>query len=214
VTELRVLLVEDHAIFRTALARLLDAEPDLTVIGDVATGREAVRLCAELLPDVVVMDLNMTPDDIGGVQATREIVSTWPGVVVLVLTMHRDDDSLFAAMRAGARGYLLKNSGSEHVMSAIRAVAAGTAVFGPELAQRLVEFFAGRPASDARPFPQLTAREYEVLELIAQGEKNATIASALYISPKTVKNHVTNILAKLHLTDRSQAIIRARNAGL
>lgn len=209
---LRVVIADDHPVYRDGLAMLLSAEADLEVVSQVSTGEAAVAAAAETQPDVVVMDLNMPV--MGGVEATRVIVGTSPHVRVLVLTMMEDNDSLFAAMRAGATGYLLKDAARDDIVHAVHSVAAGTAVFGPVIAHRVIEYFSGRPASDVLPFPELTDREREVLTLIGRGENNARIAKTLFISPKTVRNHVSNILAKLQVADRAQAIIRARDAGL
>lgn len=213
VEPLRVLIVDDHEIFRSGLRALLEAEADLEVVGDVGSGREAVAVARALLPDVVVMDVNMP--GLSGVDATREIVTASPHVGVLMLTMHEDDGSVFAALRAGARGYLLKSESPREIVEAVR-MGGGTAVFGRGIAQRVLEYFA---ASEPKPgtahlFPELTDREREVLRLIAEGESNAAIAQRLFLSPKTVRNHVSNIFAKLQVADRAQAIVRARRAGL
>jgi DNA-binding NarL/FixJ family response regulator len=171
-----------------------------------------VDAAAGLQPDVVVMDLHMPGMD--GVEATRQIVRTSPHIAVLVLTMMEDNESIFAAMRAGARGYLLKGAAKDDIVRAVRSVAAGTAVFGPVIAERVIDYFSSQRTSGALSFPELTERERAVLTLIGRGRNNADIARALTISPKTVRNHVSNILAKLHVADRAQAIIRARDAGL
>jgi DNA-binding NarL/FixJ family response regulator len=165
-----------------------------------------------LQPDVVVMDLHMPGGN--GIEATRTITRTSPRIGVLVLTMFRDDDSVFAAMRAGARGYLLKESGAQEIARAVSAVAAGEAIYGPEIARRVLTFFLSMPDPKQTAFPELTDREREVLELIAQGRNNQQIAGALFLSPKTVRNHVSNIFMKLHVADRAQAIVLAREAGL
>lgn len=209
---LRILVADDHPIYRHGLSLVLDQHPDLQVVATVGTGAEAVSTAATLLPDVVVMDLHMPETD--GVTATREIVTTSPNIAVLVLTMLDDDDSVFAALRAGARGYFLKGSGEPEIVAAIQAVANGTVVFGPVVARRVVEYFTGGPPTPAAPFPDLTPREREVLDLLAAGRSNGAIAHTLVISPKTVRNHVSNILTKLQVADRAQAIIRGRSAGL
>ncbi len=209
---IRVLLADDHPLYREGLRTLLSSTADAEVVGEAATGAEAVARALEMQPDVVVMDLQM-PDG-NGVEATRRITEASPHVGVLVLTMFEDDDSVFAAMRAGARGYLLKGSDSEETLRAVRAVAAGEAIFGPAVAHRLMAFFAAGHAGPPQAFPELTDREREVLELIAQGESNAAIAARLVISQKTVRNHVSNIFTKLRVADRAQAIVRAREAGL
>ncbi len=210
---LRVLIADDHPVFRAGLRALLSAEEGFEVAGEAGTGEEAVRLALELQPDLVVMDLRMPGMD--GVAATRQIVHESPHIGVLVLTMFEDDDSVFAAMRAGARGYLLKGSNQAEVVRATALVGSGGAMFGPAIAQRVVEYFARpRPSQPALAFPDLTDREHEVLGLIAEGRSNASIASHLGISEKTVRNHVSNIFAKLAVAGRAQAIVRARQAGL
>jgi DNA-binding NarL/FixJ family response regulator len=192
---------------------LLDSEPDVEVVGEAKTGEEAVALAAELRPDVILMDIKMP--GINGIQATREVVEEDPGIGVLVVTMFEDDDSVFAAMRAGAKGYLLKDSGGEGVVHAIRAVASGEVVFGPGVAERIMGFFsAPKPTVMQRVFPELTEREEEILSLVAQGKSNQEIARQLFVSLKTVRNHVSNILLKLQVADRAQAVIRARESGL
>jgi DNA-binding NarL/FixJ family response regulator len=211
--QLHVLVADDHPVFREGLRALLSTDPGLLVVGEAGTGAEAVSLAAELQPDVVVMDLHMP--DLDGVAATREIVHESPRIAVLVLTMFDDDDSVFAAMRAGARGYLLKGTNQAEVVRAVHAVGAGGAMFGPAVAQRVIEFFARpRPTGVALVFPQLTDREHELLDLLAQGLSNAAIGSRLRISEKTVRNHVSNIFTKLAVADRAQAIVRARASGL
>jgi len=210
---LHVVIADDHPVFRQGLQALLATDPDITVVGEADTGLLAVELVGELQPDVVIMDLHMP--DLDGVAATREISHTSPQVAVLVLTMFDDDDSVFAAMRAGARGYLLKGTNQADVVHAVHLVGAGGAMFGPAVAQRVIEFFARpRPASTPLSFPQLTDREHEILDLVAQGHPNPTIAARLRISEKTVRNHVSNIFTKLAVADRAQAIVRARQAGL
>lgn len=212
VPALRVLVVDDHPLFRYGLSAALAAAPDVEVVGEASGGGAAVSLAASLHPDVVVMDLNMP--DLGGIEATRRIVAHDPGVRVLVLTMFDDDDSVFAAMRAGALGYLLKASRPTQVLRAVRSVGDGEAVFGPAVAARLPAYFAGGPPERVGAFPELTARERDVLRLLADGRGNTAIARALVLSPKTVRNHVSNILRKLHVPDRAQAVSRARRAGL
>ncbi|MEU6996886.1 response regulator transcription factor [Nonomuraea sp. NPDC046570] len=208
---IRVLITDDHPVFRSGLRGLLSAL-DMEVVGEAADGAEAVRLAAELQPDVVVMDLHMPGGN--GVDATRTITRVSPRIGVLVLTMFQDDDSVFAAIRAGARGYLLKESGVEEISRAVQAVAAGEAIYGPGIATRVLSFFAGMNEPAKTAFPELTDREREVLELIAQGRNNQEIAGILFLSAKTIRNHVSNIFMKLHVADRAQAIIRARDAGL
>ena len=214
---LRVLIADDHPLFRSGLRALLGAVPDTAVVGEAKTGEEAIGLAAELQPDVVVMDLQMP--GISGIDATRRIFDISPHVGVLVVTMFEDDYSVFAAMRAGAKGYVLKDADEEDMLHAIRALGKGEAIFSPAVARRVMDFFTGarsevERAVPARAFPELTNREREVLDLIAQGLSNPEIAARLYLSPKTVRNHISNIYAKLQVADRAQAIVRAREAGL
>ena len=210
----RVLLADDHAVFRDGLRALLGSIPGFETVGEATTGEEAVARVSELRPDVVLMDIKMP--GMGGIEATRRVVGASPGVGVVVVTMFEDDDSVFAAMRAGARGYVLKSADGDEVLRVMRAVADGEAHFGPEIARRLMGFFAAprRRGVSQEPFPELTAREREVLDLIARGRGNAEIARRLYLSPKTVRNHITNVFAKLQVADRAGAIVRAREAGL
>jgi DNA-binding NarL/FixJ family response regulator len=192
---------------------LLDADARTEVIGEASTGAEAITLAAQFQPDAVVMDLHLP--DINGIEATRTITETSPHIGVLVLTMYDDDDSVFAAMRAGARGYLLKGAGPGDILHAITAVGVGNAVFGPSIARRLIDYFAAEhTVAAAKLFPELTDREREILNLIAAGENNSAIATRLFLSAKTVRNHVSNIFSKLQVADRAQAIVRARKAGL
>ena len=209
----RVMLVDDHPVYRDGLAALLGSLDGVEVVGTAADGLEAVRRAAELQPDVVVMDVQMP--ELDGIEATRRITADSPHVGVVVLTMAEEDQTLFAAMRAGARGYLLKGANQAEIVRAITAVAQGEAIFGPAVARRVAEFFAGAPvATEQSVFPQLTSREREVLALVAAGRSNAQIATELFLSPKTVRNNVSNIFAKLHVADRAEAIIQARDAGL
>jgi DNA-binding NarL/FixJ family response regulator len=208
----RVLIVDDHPVFRDGLRLLLASEEDIAVV-EAGDGAAAIASAADLQPDVVVMDLHLPGVD--GVEATRAIVRTSPHIGVLVLTMFDDDESVFAVMRAGARGFLLKGTARAEILQAVRAVAAGSAVFGPTIARRVIDYFAApRPAVDPQLFPELTGREREVLALVAAGETNEAIARRLSVSPKTVRNHVSNIFTKLQVADRAQAIVRARRAGL
>jgi DNA-binding NarL/FixJ family response regulator len=209
----RVLIADDHPLFREGMRGRLDRVADVEVVGEAASGDEAVELAHKLDPHVILMDIKMP--GLNGIEATREIHQASPQIGVLVLTMFEDDDSVFAAMRAGAKGYLLKDSGGEGVVHAIRAVASGEAVFGPGVAERIIGFFsAPRTAAPQRAFPELTQREEEVLSLVAQGKSNQQIARQLFVSLKTVRNHVSNILLKLQVADRAQAVIRARDAGM
>ena len=208
---LRVLVADDHPLFRAGLRSTLELAESVELVGEVEDGAEAVDAALALKPDVVVMDLHMP--GLNGIDATRAIVSAQPGVGVLVLTMFEDDESVFAAMRAGARGYLLKGADQSEILRAVEAVGRGEAIFGPSIAQRVIEFMSRPHAAPPQPFPELTARELEVLELIAQGMSNAKIAEHFVLSQKTVRNHVSNILTKLRVADRPQAIVRAREAG-
>ena len=208
-SKIRILVADYHALFRDGLRALFGSVPDAEVVGEAATGEEAVARALELQPDVVLMDIQMPGTN--GIEATRRIVGQSPHVGVIVVTMFEDDDSVFAAMRAGARGYLLKGALKAETLRAIRAVASGEAIFSPAIARRLMTFFA-RPAAPA--LPELTDREREVLTLIAQGRSNQQIAEQLYLSLKTVRNHVSNIFGKLQVVDRAQAVLRAREAGL
>ena len=210
---LRVLLADDHPVFRMGLKALLNSLSDMVVVGEASEGASAVLLATELAPDVVVMDLNMP--GMNGVEATHRIVEGRPATAVLVLTLSEDDDSVFAAMRAGARGYLVKGSDTDEVIAAVVAVGRGEAIFGPSIAHRILSFLT-RPLSayDEQMFPELSQREREVLDLIAAGTNNADIAKRLFLSPKTVRNHVSSVFTKLQVADRAQAIVRARAAGL
>src|SRR5918997_232543 len=209
----RVLIADDHPLFREGMSGRLDRVADVVVVGEAANGDEAVEMARSVEPDVILMDIKMP--GLNGIEATREILRAIPSVGVLVLTMFEDDDSVFAAMRAGAKGYLLKDSGGEGVVHAIRAVASGEVVFGPAVAERIIGFFsAPKPTVMQRVFPELTDREEEILSLVAQGKSNQEIARQLFVSLKTVRNHVSNILLKLRVADRAQAVIRARESGL
>ncbi len=211
---IRVLIADDHPLFRDGMRGLLGSLPDMEVVGEASSGEQAIELARELQPDVILMDIKMP--GINGIEATREILHISPRIGVLVVTMFEDDDSVFAAMRAGARGYLLKDSSGQEVGHAIRAVASGEAIFGAGVAQRLISFFnvPSSPAVSRRAFPEVTEREEEILSLVAQGKINQQIAKELFVSLKTVRNHVSNIFLKLQVADRAQAVIRAREAGL
>ena len=208
---IRLLVADDHAGFRSGLEALLATQADLAIVGEAATGEEAVTRALALQPDVVLMDLNMPGLD--GIAATRRIVDTSPHIAVLVLTMADNDAAVFDALRAGARGYLLKGADRAELTRAIRAVASGEAIFGPDVARRLMAYFADAPIR-APAFPELSERELEVLELIARGMSNQQIVDRLVISPKTVRNHISNIFSKLQVRDRAEAVVRAREAGL
>jgi len=209
---IRVLIADDHPLFRDGLSALVDEGPDTELAGSATTGTEAVDLAIATQPDVVVMDLHMP--GLNGIEATRRIVADSPHVAVLVLTMFDDDDSIFSALRAGARGYLLKGADQEQIRAAIRAAANGEIIFGTQLAARMLAYFTAGATAPPQVFPQLTDREREVLDLVAQGRANAAIAAKLGLSQKTVRNHVSNILTKLQVADRAQAIVQARDAGL
>jgi DNA-binding NarL/FixJ family response regulator len=208
---IRVLIADDHPLVRQGLKAALAPVPEVEIVAEAATGAAAIREAVLHQPDVVVMDLQM-PDG-NGIEATRELARTVPSAVVLVLTMYDDDDWVFAAMRAGARGYVLKGAEHQEIARAITAVAAGEAIFGPAVATRVLAYFAAPPVTPT-PFPELTAREREVLDLIAAGRNNHQIAERLGLSVKTVTNHISAIFAKLQVADRTQAILRARDAGL
>jgi DNA-binding NarL/FixJ family response regulator len=211
---IRILVVDDHKLFREGLAALLNAAAETAVVGEAATGQEAIAQAAAVTPDVILMDIQMP--DMNGIEATRLILADQPNVGVIMLTMLEDDDSLFAAMCAGARGYILKGADKAEVLRTVTAVAEGQALFGPAIAGRLTAFFqrGSSRESAVNPFPDLTDREREVLALIAQGLSNSDIAAQLRVSGKTVSNHISNIFNKLQVADRAQAIIRARSAGL
>jgi len=211
--KIRVLIADDHPFYREGVRTMLRATPDIEIIGEAANGEDTVAQAERLQPDVILMDLKMP--GMGGIEATRRILHTSPHIGVLVLTMFEADETVFAAMRAGARGYLLKDADQDELIRAIQAVSRGEAIFSPAIAQRLVHYFAAlrRPAADLT-FPELTDREREILHLIAQGHSNTEIADQLLVSLKTVRNHVSNIYSKLQVADRAQAIVRARAAGL
>ena len=212
---LRILVAEDHPLFRKGMVSLLSSVPEFEVIGEAATGEEAVERAAQLQPDVILMDLQMP--QVNGIEDTRRILQESPSVRILVVTLFEDEDSVFMALRAGARGYVLKDADEEVVVHAIRAVGRGEAIFSPAVASRVLAYFAASPPGGGSPpqaFPTLTDREHEILKLIAQGHPNPSIARQLHLSTKTVGNYVSNIFTKLQVADRAQAIIRAREAGL
>jgi DNA-binding NarL/FixJ family response regulator len=210
---IRILIADDHPLFRAGLRALLDSVADTEVVGEAETGEQAVEVALSLMPDVVVMDINMP--GLNGIDATRRITNECERVNVLVMTMHEDDDAVFAAVRAGARGYQLKGAAQDETLRAIRSVANGEAIFGPGIAQRLQRFLAAPPQRDpGRAFPQLTERELEILSLLAERKTNAEIAAALFLSPKTVRNYVSAIFTKLQVIDRAEAGLMARAAGL
>jgi len=213
VEPLRVLIADDHTLFRYGMQGLLATQPDIEVAGEATTGDEAVELAGRLQPDVVLMDIKMP--GVSGIEATRRILADHPRVRILMVTMFEDDASVFTAMRAGARGYVLKDADKDDVLGAIRTVGRGGAVFSPSIAARLMDFFAtGRSAVPREAFPTLTDREREMLHLMVQGSSNAEIARLLSLSAKTVSNYVSNVLHKLQVADRKEAVLRAREAGL
>lgn len=207
---LRLLIVDDHPLFRKGVRALIGTQPDMEVVGEAGDGNAAIALALSEQPDVVLMDLQLPGGS--GIQATRAIVEASPMMRVLILSMFEDDDSVFAALRTGARGYVLKGTGEDDLLRAVRAVGRGEAIFSPTIASRVLTYFS-RPAPMPL-FPMLTEREREILALIAQGKNNQTIARELFLSPKTIANHVSNIFSKLQVADRAEAIIRARDAGL
>jgi DNA-binding NarL/FixJ family response regulator len=210
--KLRVLIADDHPLFRDGMRGLLATQPDMEVVGEVKTGDEAVSATVELVPDVVLMDIKMP--GLNGIEATRRIMSQAPKTRVLVVTMFEDDATVFTAMRAGARGYILKDDDKDDVLGAIRTVGRGGAVFGPGIATRLTDFLTtARPAVPRHSFPELTDREREMLHLISKGASNTEIARLLSLSPKTVANYVSNILGKLQVADRKEAALQARERG-
>jgi len=211
VDALRVLVVEDHPLFRKGVVALLESVAEFAVAGTATTGEEAIAQAAALRPDVVLMDLQLP--GISGIEATRAIVAADPEVRVLVLSLFEDEDSVFLALRAGARGYVLKDADEDELTGAVRAVARGEAIFSQAVAGRVLAFFA-QPRETPKVFPALTDREREILGLIAQGRPNPAIARELFLSPKTVANYVSAIFAKLQVADRAEAMIRAREAGL
>jgi DNA-binding NarL/FixJ family response regulator len=211
---LRILVAEDHPLFRKGMISLLSSVPEFEVVGEAKTGEEAVARAAQLQPDVVLMDLQMP--EVNGIEATRRILQHDPSVRILVVTLFEDDDSVFMALRAGARGYVLKDADEEEMVLSIRAVGKGEAIFSPAIASRVLAYFASSPQVGApvQAFPTLTEREREILKLIAKGQPNPSIARELSLSTKTVGNYVSNIFTKLQVADRAEAIIRAREAGL
>jgi DNA-binding NarL/FixJ family response regulator len=209
---IHVLIADDHPVFRFGLRTLLESQQDMVVVGEAERAEQAVRMAHSRRPDVVLMDVNMP--GLNGIEAARQIMASTPDVAILIITMF-DDDTVFTAMQAGARGYLLKGAQGSETLRAIRAVANGEVIFSPGIAGQMRAYFARgmKPADDA-PFPDLTPRESEVLELLAQGLTNAAIAEKLILSPKTIRNQVSNLFGKLQVASRSEAIVKAREAGL
>lgn len=214
-THIRLMIADDHKLFREGIKALLAITDDIEIVGEAEDGESALKKCQELEPDVILMDINMP--GLNGIQVTGQILEKQPQTRIIMLTMLEDDASIFHAMRAGARGYLLKGADPTEVLSVIRAAAEGQALFGPAIATRLMNYFkelSAKPPVSAPPFPELTERELEILRLIAQGLNNQELAQKLVLSPKTVRNHITSIFSKLQVADRAQAIVRAREAGL
>lgn len=207
---LRVVIADDHPMFRRGLKSLLSVQADLEIVGEVASAAEAIRAAA-VLPDVILMDLHMPG---GGIEATREVARLYPSVQVLIVTMFEDDDSVFSALRAGARGYVLKDADDEELLRAVRAVGQGESIFSPGIATRVLSYFARLPSLPRDVFPELTDREREVLELIAEGRSNVEIAKRLNLRLKTIANYTSNVFSKLQVADRAEAVAVARNAGL
>ncbi|HEX6798462.1 MAG TPA: response regulator transcription factor [Ktedonobacterales bacterium] len=208
-----VLLVDDHAIVRQGVRAYLETQPDLVVVGEASSGEEAIQLAAEQAPDVVLMDLLM-PGGMDGVEATRRVKQATPRSQVIVLTSYHQDEHIFPAIRAGALSYLLKDVGPAELAEAVRKAARGEAVLHPQVAARVVQELQGASRDAVNPFTELSERELEVLKLIAAGESNENIAARLVISEKTVKSHVSNILSKLHVADRTQAAVYAWREGV
>ncbi len=209
---LTILIADDHPVFRKGLRALLASMQGVELVGEATSGEEAIRLAEQLQPDVILMDLQMPGG--GGLAAIRQIIQTSPHIRILVLTMFQDDDSVFAALRAGARGYILKDMDDEEISRAILAVGSGEAIFSPAIAERMMQFFSARPALPTSLFPELTESERNVLALMARGLNNEEIARQLSFSSKTVRNYISNIFSKLQVADRAQAIVKAREAGL
>jgi DNA-binding NarL/FixJ family response regulator len=210
---IRLLIADDHAFYREGVRTVLLGQPDMEVIGEASDGDETIVRAESLQPDVLLMDIKMP--GVNGIEATRRILHASPHIQVLMVTMFEDDDSVFAAMRAGARGYLLKDADQDELVRAVKAVFRGEAIFSPTIARRMIHYFSALPqTASAMAFPDLTAREREILHLIARGESNTAIAKRLALSLKTVQNHVSNIFSKLQVADRAQAIVRAHDGGL
>jgi DNA-binding NarL/FixJ family response regulator len=213
---IKVLIADDHVFYREGVRALLSNSPEITVVDEASNGDEVITKANELKPNVILMDIKMPGTN--GIEATRRITQAEPNIGILVITMFDDDDSVFAAMRAGARGYLLKDADKDELVRAIVAVERGEAIFSPAIAQRMIQYFSAAPSASSSKkqsgeFAELTERELEILNLIARGDNNNTIANKLSLSIKTVQNYVSSILTKLQVADRAQAIVRAREAG-
>ena len=212
-TAIRVVIADDHPMYRYGLSAALSSQPGIDIVGEAADGQHLLSIVRDTRPDVVVTDLTMP--HLSGDQAAARLLTDQPDLAILILTMHQDDDSLFAAMRAGARGYLLKGSDCTAITTAIQAVARGEAVYGPGVARRIIDFFSGSPEKNVtRAFPELTERECGILELLACGSTNRHIANHLGITEKTVRNHLSSVFTKLQVNDRTAAALKARHAGL
>lgn len=210
--KITLLIADDEPGFRSGLRALFKSVDDIALVGEADTGDEVIRLAANLQPDIVLMDINMP--EVNGIEATRRILTHSPHIGILMFTMYEDDDSIFAAMRAGARGYLLKGALKAEILRSIHAVSSGEVIFGAAIAQRMVRYFTGlKPIASTEMFPELTDREREILALIARGHNNAEIAERLVLREKSVRNNITNIFSKLQVANRAQAIIQARDAG-
>ena len=210
--KVNILIVDDHTLFRTGVRRMLEAEEDMHVVGEAATGREALEQARQLVPDVILMDIKMP--DLDGVAAARTLHREMPHVGIIFVTMFEDDEFIFQGLQAGGRGYILKDAGPETMLRAIRAVAHGESLLGSTVAEKVMRQFSALPGKQTHLFDDLTPREIEVLKLVAEGKSNKEIAQALTISEKTVKNHINNIFSKLHVNDRSQAMLYAIRKGL
>lgn len=209
---IRILIADDHPVFRFGMRALIEAQVDMEVLGEAETGKDVIQMASVLNPNVILMDINMP--EINGIEATRTILTDLPDVSILIITMF-DDDTVFMAMQAGARGYLLKGAKGNETLRAIRAVANGEVIFSPGVAEQMMSYFAkGMKATSDAPFPELTSREREISNFIAQGLTNGAIAEKLVLSPKTIRNHVSNIFSKLQVATRSEAIVKAREAGM
>jgi DNA-binding NarL/FixJ family response regulator len=207
-----ILIADDHPVFRFGLRALLESQPDMVVLAEAESGEESIRMAQSLQPEIVLMDVNMP--GLNGIEATRRITEKAPNTAILIISMF-DDDTVFTAMQAGARGYLIKGAQGDETLRAIRSVANGEVIFSSGVAKQMMAYFArGMKTSIDAPFPDLTPRESEILELLAQGLTNSAIAENLVLSPKTIRNQVSNIFSKLQVATRSEAIIKARQAGL